>query len=88
MGLGLSAEVYAQIVEHVSKVWMSISGIFNSHLIMCTDRKVWLRSNEGKVLTSMARGELRVVLHLRNPIAEPIFKQYGCVPRKKMIIIF
>ena len=35
-GLGLSAELYAQIVEHVSKVWMSISGIFNSHLIMCT----------------------------------------------------
>ena len=34
-GLGLSAATYAKIVERVSAVWMSVSGIFNSHLIMC-----------------------------------------------------
>ncbi len=34
-GLGLSASTYAKIVEAVSVVWMSVSGIFNSHLIMC-----------------------------------------------------
>ena len=34
-GLGLNAAVYAKIVERVSAVWMSVSGIFNSHLIMC-----------------------------------------------------
>ena len=34
-GLGLSAVTYSAIVERVSAVWMSISGIFNSHLIMC-----------------------------------------------------
>src|SRR5438445_243191 len=33
-GLGLSAATYARIVEQVSTVWMSLSGIFNSHLIM------------------------------------------------------
>jgi len=33
-GLGLGARTYAQIVERVSTVWMSVSGIFNSHLIM------------------------------------------------------
>src|SRR6185369_16155395 len=33
-GLGLSATTYAKIVETVSTVWMSLSGIFNSHLIM------------------------------------------------------
>src|ERR1051326_5614061 len=33
-GLGLSASTYAKIVERVSAVWMSLSGIFNSHLIM------------------------------------------------------
>ena len=33
-GLGLSATTYARIVEIVSTVWMSLSGIFNSHLIM------------------------------------------------------
>ena len=34
-GLGLPASTYARIVERVSAVWMSVSGIFNSHLIMC-----------------------------------------------------
>jgi alkylation response protein AidB-like acyl-CoA dehydrogenase len=33
-GLGLPAVTYARIVERVSAVWMSVSGIFNSHLIM------------------------------------------------------
>ena len=33
-GLGLSASLYSRIVERVSAVWMSVSGIFNSHLIM------------------------------------------------------
>ena len=33
-GLGLSATTYTRIVERVSAVWMSVSGIFNSHLIM------------------------------------------------------
>ncbi len=35
-GLGLNAEIYSHIVEKVSAVWMSVSGIFNSHLIMCS----------------------------------------------------
>src|ERR1051326_9612065 len=33
-GLGLSAVLYARIVERISRVWMSLAGIFNSHLIM------------------------------------------------------
>ena len=33
-GLGLSTTIYAQIVERISRVWMSVTGIFNSHLIM------------------------------------------------------
>ena len=35
-GLGLSAVIYAEIVERVAAVWMSMAGIFNSHLIMAT----------------------------------------------------
>ena len=39
-GLGLSASTYAKIVERISRVWMSVSGIINSHLIMaaCVQR--------------------------------------------------
>ena len=33
-GLGLSAATYAKIVEKIAETWMSLSGIFNSHLIM------------------------------------------------------
>ena len=33
-GLGLDIKTYSQIVERVSAVWMSVSGLFNSHLIM------------------------------------------------------
>ena len=30
-GLGLPAKTYAQLVMRISSVWMSITGIFNSH---------------------------------------------------------
>jgi hypothetical protein len=33
-GLGLSTSTYAKIIENISVVWMSLSGIINSHLIM------------------------------------------------------
>uniref|UniRef100_UPI0023F7EC51 acyl-CoA dehydrogenase family protein n=1 Tax=Caballeronia sp. BR00000012568055 TaxID=2918761 RepID=UPI0023F7EC51 len=33
-GLGLSTATYAKIVDRISAVWMSVSGIINSHLIM------------------------------------------------------
>ena len=35
-GLGLFCSTYAKIVESVSRVWMSLAGIFNSHLIMAS----------------------------------------------------
>ena len=33
-GLGLPCATYAAIVERIARVWMSLTGIFNSHLIM------------------------------------------------------
>jgi alkylation response protein AidB-like acyl-CoA dehydrogenase len=33
-GLGLPARTYAQIVMQISSVWMAITGIFNSHLML------------------------------------------------------
>src|SRR5262245_842815 len=33
-GLGLPASTYARMVMHISSVWMSITGIFNSHLML------------------------------------------------------
>ena len=67
-GLGLTAATYAKIVERVSAVWMSVSGIFNSHLIMCAaierfaDEKL-----KERVLPLMATGELRGGIALTEP---------------------
>src|ERR1700758_5368974 len=33
-GLGLSSSTYAKIVMSISSVWMSITGIINSHLML------------------------------------------------------
>ena len=33
-GLGLPAKTYARLVMRISSVWMSITGIFNSHLML------------------------------------------------------
>jgi len=69
-GLGLSATSYARIVERISTVWMSLSGIINSHLIMaaCVLR---MGSQEQKedYLPRFATGELRGGLALTEPDA-------------------
>ena len=67
-GMGLSAATYAQIVERVSAVWMSVSGIFNSHLIMCAAlEKFGTTELKEKYLPRMATGELRGGIALTEP---------------------
>jgi alkylation response protein AidB-like acyl-CoA dehydrogenase len=67
-GLGLSAAVYARIVERVSRVWMSLSGIFNSHLIMAAAvQRFGTDAQKAAYLPRFARGELRGGLALTEP---------------------
>ena len=67
-GMGLNAETYAQIVERVSAVWMSLSGIFNSHLIMCAAvEKFGSPAMKETYLPRMATGELRGGIALTEP---------------------
>ena len=67
-GLGLSATTYARIVQRVSEVWMSLAGIFNSHLIMaaCVER-VGTEEQKRAWLPRFATGELRGGLALTEP---------------------
>jgi len=59
-GLGLSAQTYAKIVEQVSAVWMSVSGIFNSHLIMCSAvQRFGSEEMKSTYLPKFASGEMR-----------------------------
>ena len=67
-GMGLSAATYAQVVERVSAVWMSVCGIFNSHLIMCAAlEKFGTPELKEKYLPRMATGELRGGIALTEP---------------------
>lgn len=67
-GMGLSAATYAKIVERVSAVWMSVSGIFNSHLIMCAAiERFGTETLKQRFLPRMATGELRGGIALTEP---------------------
>jgi alkylation response protein AidB-like acyl-CoA dehydrogenase len=67
-GLGLSAATYAKIVEKVSAVWMSISGIFNSHLIMSAAvQRFGTEEQKQTWLPRFATGELRGGVGLTEP---------------------
>jgi alkylation response protein AidB-like acyl-CoA dehydrogenase len=67
-GLGLSATIYARIVQRVSEVWMSLTGIFNSHLIMaaCVERN-GTEAQKQHYLPRFASGDVRGGLALTEP---------------------
>lgn len=67
-GLGLPATTYAKIVEKVSAVWMSLSGIFNSHLIMASAvARFGTEEQKRQWLPKFASGEIRGGLALTEP---------------------
>jgi alkylation response protein AidB-like acyl-CoA dehydrogenase len=69
-GLGLSASTYAKIVMKISTVWMSLTGIFNSHLMMAMlVEKFGSTEQKARFLPRMAAGELRGALGLTEPDA-------------------
>ena len=69
-GLGLSASTYTKIVERVSAVWMSVSGIFNSHLIMAQAvERAGTEEQKRHWLPRFATGELRGGIALTEPDA-------------------
>jgi alkylation response protein AidB-like acyl-CoA dehydrogenase len=67
-GLGLGAGTYAKIVTMISEVWMSLTGIFNSHLIMATAvERYGTEWQKRHYLPRFAAGEIRGGLALTEP---------------------
>jgi alkylation response protein AidB-like acyl-CoA dehydrogenase len=67
-GLGLSASTYAKIVTTISEVWMSLTGIFNSHLIMAAAvSRFGTDWQKRTFLPKFATGEVRGGLALTEP---------------------
>src|SRR5580704_5702188 len=59
-GLGLSAVTYAKIVISISSVWMSITGIINSHLMLALAiEKFGTPQQKERWLPKLATGEIR-----------------------------
>ncbi len=69
-GLGLPATTYAQIVIKISSVWMAITGIFNSHLMLAMAvEKFGTPEQKARWLPKFASGEIRGGLALTEPDA-------------------
>ena len=69
-GLGLSASTYAKIVTAISEVWMSLTGIFNSHLMMAIlVEKFGTEEQKARFLPKFVSGEVRGGLALTEPDA-------------------
>ena len=69
-GLGLSSATYAKIVMSISSVWMSITGIINSHLMLALAiEKFGTPQQKSRWLPKLATGEIRGGLALTEPDA-------------------
>jgi alkylation response protein AidB-like acyl-CoA dehydrogenase len=69
-GLGLPAALYAEIVMRISSVWMAITGIFNSHLMLALAiEKFGTEEQRRRWLPGLASGEIRGGLALTEPDA-------------------
>jgi alkylation response protein AidB-like acyl-CoA dehydrogenase len=67
-GLGLSSSTYASIVERISAVWMSVSGILNSHIIMAvTVQRHGTDPQKESFLPRFATGDTRGGIALTEP---------------------
>jgi len=67
-GLGLDLTTYAMIVEELSRGWISISGIVNTHFIgSYLLMKFGTEEQKAKYLPKMATGELRAAFSLSEP---------------------
>jgi alkylation response protein AidB-like acyl-CoA dehydrogenase len=69
-GLGLAASTYAKIVMRISRDWMAITGIFNSHLMLALAiQKFGTQAQKQAWLPRLASGEVRGGLALTEPDA-------------------
>jgi alkylation response protein AidB-like acyl-CoA dehydrogenase len=69
-GLGLPAGTYAKIVMRISRDWMAVTGIFNSHLMLALAiEKFGTEPQRKSWLPRLASGEVRGGLALTEPDA-------------------
>jgi alkylation response protein AidB-like acyl-CoA dehydrogenase len=83
-GLGLSATTYSRIVMMIAEEWMSLTGIFNSHLMMATVvQRFGTDTQKQYWLPKFATGELRGGLGLTEPDAGTDLQAIRTVAKRK-----
>jgi alkylation response protein AidB-like acyl-CoA dehydrogenase len=82
-GLGLSASLYAKIVTRISEEWMSLTGIFNSHIMMATVvEKYGTDFQKEYWLPKFCSGEVRGALGLTEPNAGTDLQSIRTIAKK------
>ena len=82
-GLGLPCVVYAEIVARIARVWMSVTGIFNSHLIMSAIvERNGTEAQKREFLPRFASGEMRGGLALTEPDCGTDLQAIRCTARR------
>jgi alkylation response protein AidB-like acyl-CoA dehydrogenase len=69
-GLGLDLTTYALIVEELSRGWISLSGVLNTHFMASFMIKTFgSQEQKDRLLPTMARGEVRCAFSMTEPHA-------------------
>lgn len=83
-GLGLSATTYTRIVSLISEEWMSLTGIFNTHMMMAIIvQKFGTEAQKSYWLPKFASGEMRGGLGLTEPDAGSDLQGIRTVAKRK-----
>lgn len=83
-GLGLSATTYTRIVSLISEEWMSLTGIFNTHMMMAIIvQKFGTDAQKSYWLPKFASGEMRGGLGLTEPDAGSDLQGIRTVAKRK-----
>ena len=75
-GAGLNISTYSAIVDVISRAWMSVTGVLNSHLIMAYD--IWKGGTEAQRRTwlpELASGRKHGGIMLSDPVPAPTCKR-------------
>jgi len=83
-GLGLPAQTYARLIMKISAVWMAVTGIFNSHLMLALAIEKFGTEEQRKLwLPLLATGEVRGGLALTEPDAGTDLQGIRMVARRE-----
>ncbi len=74
-GLGLSAGTYVKIVERMSAVWMSVTGLYNAHRIMAA-RAALSRDSNDRAGVAVAVDDRMPVFYAERLAGKPV----ACCP--------